>query len=46
MGLPDEPPHIKGRTEFDRTASGASPALDTDVELVILDKTLGVDFQK
>jgi hypothetical protein len=44
MGLPDEPPHIEGRAKFNRAASCAGPALDADIELIVLDKILGIYF--
>jgi hypothetical protein len=46
MGLPDEPSHIKGRAKFNRAASRAGPALDTDIELVIVDKSFRVDLHR
>jgi hypothetical protein len=46
MSFPDEPPHIEGRAEFNRAASCAGPTLDTDVKLIIFDKSFRVDFHK
>jgi hypothetical protein len=46
MGLPDEPSHIEGRAEFDRTASCAGPALDADIELIVMDKSFRVDLHR
>jgi hypothetical protein len=44
--LPDQSPHIEGRSKFDRTPSRACPALDTNIELVIFDKTLRIDLHR
>jgi hypothetical protein len=44
MGLPDEPSHIERRAKFNRAASRAGPALDADIELVIVNKSFRVDL--
>ncbi len=46
VGFPDQPPHIQGRPEFDRTPARARPALDAEVEVTILNKSLRVDFHR
>jgi hypothetical protein len=44
--LPDQSPHIEGRSPFDGTSSCACPALNAYVKLVILNESLGIDLHK
>ncbi len=46
VGFPDKSPHIEGRAIFHRAAPCARATLNTDIELIFLDKGFRVDLHK